>query len=228
MYFILINGHFNLIDSSPSILRASLSCILAIIATLFYNLAVKRLHLLALVGTLCLAINPLYLQSLGFQLSFLASFIILFFWPYIKKKTASSSFMLSLTVQFCLWPLLILYFSNINLIAIPANVMLSPLVETLTVGYFVFIALKTSNIALLADFVGSLIRFVSNIFFIFLNLFEKIPGKSITINQAKYSIIFALLFIELIFVYLIFHDRYCINKKNKYRTFSKWSNWSKR
>jgi hypothetical protein len=72
--------------------------------------------------------------------------------------------MLSMTVQFFLWPLLIFYFSNINLIAIPVNILLSPLVESLTYIYFIFISSKTFDFHFLADFCGNLIYFVCNIF----------------------------------------------------------------
>jgi ComEC/Rec2-related protein len=226
IYFSLINGHFILIDSSPSILRASLSCGLIILARSYFNLAVKRLNLLILVGVLCLFINPFYLQSLGFQLSFLATFVILFYWPYIQKKIAKSDFMLSLTVQFFLWPLLIFYFSNVNLIAIPANILISPLVESLTFIYFVFIASNTLNFSFLADFCSNLIYFVSNIFFKLLNFLEKMPAKSIDINQNKSLVIGSLILIQFLIIYLIWRDKNRYSRKNKYRVLAKWSNWS--
>lgn len=226
IYFCLINGHFNLVDSSPSILRASLSCVLAVLANSYFNLLVKRLNSLILVGILCLFINPFYLQSLGFQLSFLATFIILFYWPYIRKKIAKSNLMLSMTVQFFLWPLLIFYFSNVNLIAIPANILLSPLVESLTFTYFIFISSKTFDFHFLADFCGNLIYFVCNIFFKFLDFLEKMPAKSIDIYQNKSLVITVLILIQVCITYLILREKKLLFKKNKYRVFAKWANWS--
>lgn len=226
LYFILINGHFNLIDSSPSILRASLACILAILATMFLNLAVKSLNVLIIVGILCLLINPLFIQSLGFQLSFLASFIILFYWPYLKKKIAKSSIMLGVLVQVLLWPVLIFYFSDINLIAIPANIIIAPLVEFLTVLFFVFISLKIAQLAFLADLASSLILFVSNIFFNILNFLEKMPAKSLTINANKSLIISSLILCHISLIFLINREQKLFNNKNKYRVLCKWANWS--
>lgn len=226
LYFLLINGHFNLIDSSPSILRASLCCILAILAALYMNLAISSLNILICVGIICLLINPLYLQSLGFQLSFLASFIILFYWPYVKKKIVKSSIMLGVLVQFLLWPLLVFYFSDINLTAIPANIVVSPLVEFLTVLFFVFIFLKIVSLALLADFVSTLISSVSNIFFNILNLLEKMPAKSIAISTHKSLIISSLILVHLFLFFLIYREQKLFNKKNKYRVFNKWANWN--
>jgi competence protein ComEC len=228
VYFCLINGHFNLVDSSPSILRASLSCALAILANSYFNLAIKRLNLLIFVGILCLFINPFYLQALGFQLSFLATFIILFYWPYIKKKIAKSNLILGMTVQFFLWPLLIFYFSNVNLIAIPANILLSPLVELLTFIYFVFISSKTLYFSVLADLCSNLIYFVCNIFFNFLEFLEKMPAKSIDINQDKNLIVSSLIIIQVFVFYLILREKKLYFKKNKYRVLAKWANWSQK
>jgi competence protein ComEC len=227
IYYLLINGHFILVDGSPSILRAALSCILAIVANHYFNLKVKALNLLVLVGIIILFINPFYLQSLGFQLSFLASFIILFYWPYIKKKIAKSSIMFSFTVQFALWPVLILYFSNINFIAIPANILLSSLVEFLTVLYFTFIAFKAVHLLFFADFISNLIYFVNNIFFKVLAFLEKMPAKSIDIYYHKTLIISFLLFIQLVFIFLILFNKKHLLKKNKYRIFFKWPNYHK-
>ncbi len=226
-YFILINGHFNLVDSSPSILRASLSCILAILATQLFSVTVKRLNLLIVVAILCLIINPFYLQSLAFQLSFCASFIILFYWPYIKKKIAKSSLMFSFVMQFFLWPLLIGYFSNVNLIAIPANIVLSALVEFLTIIYFLFIVSKACHLVFLTNFSTNLIYLVNDIFFKLLSIFEKIAFKNIIINQDKILIISSLLSIQLLFILLICFDKKNIYTKNKYRILCKWSNYMK-
>ena len=136
-------------------------------------------------------------------------------------------FMLSFTVQFFLWPLLIHYFANLNFIAIPANVLLSPLVELLTVIYFLFISFFSFQFNFLADLTKNLIYFVSNIFFYLLDLFDKIPAKAIEINQHKSLIISSLLFIHLLFIFLIYYDKSSFHNKNKYRIFCKWQNWSK-
>jgi competence protein ComEC len=223
IYFLLINGHFNLVDSSPSILRASLGCLLVVFANHLLNLAVKPLILLGTIAILCLLINPFYLQSLAFQLSFLATFIILFYWPYIKQKIAKSSTILSLTVQVCLWPVLIFYFSNINLIAIPANIIISPLVECLTVLYFIFIACKSFHFGFLSHFVGTLIYYVNNIFFKLLELFETLPGKALVVETNKNLIITVLIVGQVLLALFIYHNHTIINKKNKYRILKKWS-----
>jgi|GEM_PF-1045526 ComEC/Rec2-related protein len=221
-YFLLINGHFNLVDSSPSILRAALSCLLVILANHYLNLSVKPLNLLLSIAILCLLINPFYLQSLAFQLSFLASFIILFYWPFIKKKIAKSSIMFSITVQFCMWPLLIFYFANINLIAIPANIVIAPLVEWLTVGYFIFIASQLLHLHFLADFVTRMIYFANNIFFNILAYLETLPAKSIVIDTNKSLIITSLIAIQLLLVFWIYRQQKHTNLKNKYRILAKW------
>ena len=124
-----------------------------------------------------------------------------------------------------MWPVLLFYFSDINLIAIPANIIVTPLVEFLTVLYFLFIFLKNLHLAFLPDFISSLIYKACNIFFQLLANLEKLPAKSIQINDYKYWIIGALFLIHLVLMYLILRDKKLTNQKNKYRILAKWSNW---
>lgn len=228
LYFYLVNSSFSLVEASPSILRAALSVSLARLAVERCHLPVNGLYLLAIVAVFCLLINPFYLQSLGFQLSFLATFILLFYWPFISKKIAKSSFMLSFTVQFFLWPLLPFYFSSMNLIAIPANIFIAPLVELLSCLFLVFLTmllLPKPILLLLRPFVCGLIILVSNIFFSSLSFLEKLPYKELIIEERKGLIIGTFILIDLLFTYLIIRHKKLKFKKNKYKSLKHWANW---
>jgi hypothetical protein len=122
--------------------------------------------------------------------------------------------------------LLIFYFSNVNLIAIPANILLSPLVESLTFIYFIFISSKMLNFTFLANICSDLIYFICNIFFKILGFLETMPAKSIDLYQNKNLITSSLIIIQIFVVYLILREKKLYSKKNKYRVFSKWLNWS--
>ena len=171
-YFYLVNSSFSLVECSASILRATLSILIRLYCQA-HNWPIKPLSLLSFVGILCLLINPFFLQTLGFQLSFAASFVLLFIWPLLKKKTGNSILIFNFLIQFSLWPLLLFYFPTINLLAIPANIIISPLVELLSVLLYLFLLLHYLPWPFLTTLMRYLISIVMNIFFKILEILEK-------------------------------------------------------
>ncbi|MBU0650459.1 ComEC/Rec2 family competence protein, partial [bacterium] len=69
---------------SPSVVRAGLMIILYIIGSSFGRKK-DLMNLLAIAALIILLVKPMYLFNMGFQLSFMAVFAILFCLPYTKK-----------------------------------------------------------------------------------------------------------------------------------------------
>ncbi len=133
-----------LVGFTPSVLRSVLT-LLAIV----FVVGLRRLHdslgLLILAAFIILAISPLDLFDLSFQLSFLSLFSILLFVPrwnrfFLKKYEArygsapphlfrigSQILFASLAAQMGLLPLIVSRFHQISLVSLPANLLLVPL-----------------------------------------------------------------------------------------------------
>jgi len=137
--------------SRPSVMRAVLMACVFLVGRLLGR-GVDVYNSLGIAAVFILIKNPKDLFNVGFQLSFLAVFSILFFVPkfmkllerhtdqYIKKY-----FYMSLTVSIAAWlgtALLILYyFRIITPIAIISNLFIIPVLFILLIGSFAFLLL---------------------------------------------------------------------------------------
>jgi len=227
--FAIIFLYFSLVGSSASTLRAFLSLTLAFFAIFI----LKRTHLslfnLYLVAICMLIINPFYLESLSFQFSFLASFGIIFLYnylekePFINKNILFKNMLLTVCAQFFLLAIMISRFGELNYLAIPANFLVLPLVELLTILFLAsFTCLFLSSIlpmTFFESFLSFLINKVIDILFFSIDVLEEFPWKSIIFktNKEIYTAIFILInFLVIGGIFVLKNKKY---SKNQYRTF---------
>lgn len=205
VHFCLVLFYFSLVGPAPSTSRAFISLSLGFYFSLYCQRSNSSLHNLLLTGIITLYISPLYLKSLGFQLSFLASLGIIIFAKPLEKYLNSkqnyivSSLILTFSAQFLLLPVLVFHFGEINYIAFLANLLILPLVELLTIGflvlYIVFFLNKLLSLAFLMRFLSLMINQALDILFFIISWLEKIPHKSFLFskNIDLYTGIFILL-----------------------------------
>lgn len=121
----------------PSILRA-----VGFFAVLYLSfLTGKKYNLLATangMAALLLVYHPYYLYDIGFVLSFSGVISIALFYPLLKDLTAGwrfsqkkifSSLLLVIAVQILTLPLGMYYFGQVSLVAIPANLVVIPILS---------------------------------------------------------------------------------------------------
>lgn len=229
LHFAIIFLYFSLVGSSASTLRAFLTLSLAFYAVFILKRAYLSLFNLYLAAIYMLIINPFYLDSLSFQFSFLASFGIIFLYtylekePFIKKNSLFKNIFLTCCAQFFLLPIMVSRFKEVNYLAIPANIVILPLVEILTILFLAsFICLFVSqvlSIAFFESFISFLIAKAINILFFLIDLLEKSPWKSFVFKENKdlYTNIF--IFINLLVIVGVFVLKKQKYSKNQYRTF---------
>lgn len=227
--FILIFTYFTLVGPAASTTRAFLTLSATFYATFVLQRTNLSLFNLFLAGFFMLFINPFYLSSLGFQLSFLASFGIVFLYNYLEKEPIISqnyflkSILLTFCAQFFLSPILIFNFAELNYLAILANFLVLPLVELLTLSFlasFIILFLfETFKLFVFERLLSFLIIKTTDILFIIIDILEKIPWKSFVFidNKVLYTIVFVL--INLLTIVWIFHLKAKKYSKNQYRIF---------
>ena len=147
----------------PSVIRAAFMLIFVLIGKLIDRDA-HSIALLAFVAFLMLLYNPLYINDVGFQLSFIVTFGLLLMTPYlIKSKSRILNWIIgtvSIPVIAQLWviPIQIFYFNNISIYSVFANIMSVPILSVISFGGFI-----SSLIApLTPDFVCKGFDFVLN------------------------------------------------------------------
>ena len=227
--FLIILLYFSLVGSAASTFRAFVTLSLGFFAFFSLNRTFLPLFNLYLAAIFMLIINPMYLETLSFQFSFLASFAILFLYNFLEKEPFIShnyllkNILLTFCVQFFLAPILIANFGELNYLAILANLVILPLVEVLTTLFLVsFIVLFLTDIfplTFLESLLSYLISKLLDILFFLINLLEKIPYKSLIFNKNKdlFTAIFSLIILfSVIYVKHLKNKRY---SKDQYRIF---------
>lgn len=132
----LMAGFVAVTGFSPSMSRAALVTGLAVWAW-YYGRRVQPIVLILLAAAITAGINPLYLWSdIGWWLSFLAFAGVLVLAPLLqrrifgraKPKLLGQIVLETICAQVMTLPVILLVFGNLSLLALPANILIVPLV----------------------------------------------------------------------------------------------------
>ena len=151
-------------------------------ATMFSFLSLGRIihrrydsiNILTLAGLLMILYRPMWIYSVGFQLSFVATFTILLFLNKIqniisiKNKKLKSTLVIVLTAQIGVLPISIYYFNEFQTLSIIANILIAPLLTIGIISGFIIIIVSIISIK-----IGMAIGVLSNIV---LNLSNMLVG----------------------------------------------------
>lgn len=187
-----------IIDFPPSVIRTMVMFILFTINDLF-NLKIKSLDILLFTFFICMIINPLLINNIGFEFSYIISFTLIICSKRIRN--IDNKILKSLYISYLCFlvsmPICIYNFYQINLIGIILNVIVIPLVSViifpLSILTFIF-------------------PFLDNLLYIFIQILEFI---SIYFNKIEVTkIILAKPHIFIIYIYYIAIILVIYNKKN--------------
>ena len=244
---ILLFIYASITGGAPSILRAAIMSVLAIIASLIYRKP-DTLNNISISAFLILLFNPYYLFNLGFQLSFLGTLgIVLFntrinfmmnkyvkyiikhldnkkskFFEIIKNKVIfkiTSLISVSISANILIFPVLIYNFNKISFIFLFSNLLVTPIL-----GLLVF---SGYNVAIFS-FISVKIAYIpSKIFNVLISCFQKVAEISSYIDLTKFTIgtpkistiIFIYLLIFLLYYYSYFYSNFICHIKKSFRIF---------
>lgn len=148
-----------------SVIRAT-CMLLFVLAGKLIDRDAHSISLLSFVALLMLLYNPLFINDVGFQLSFIVTFGILVMAPIVpvfKNKIGnflSGTIAIPIIAQLWVIPVQIFYFSNISLYSVFANIMSVPILMVLSFGGFV--SSLISVIRPIADIVCRIFDFILN------------------------------------------------------------------
>lgn len=133
-----------LTGAQASVVRAAVMGILLLIAQKEGRLY-GATNAIVFAGALMIFENPKILRyDIGFQLSFMATLGLIYLGPIFSKKFSKlpeffkfrETFVMTLSAQLFVLPLLLFYFKNFSLVSLPANVLILPLIPYLmAVGF---------------------------------------------------------------------------------------------
>lgn len=183
-------------------------------AFLYLGWAIGRLsqssRSIVFAATAMVVFNPLILaRDVGFQLSFLATIGIIYFYPIFEQKLETQSskikelISLTLAAQILCLPLLVFNFGKIPLLAPVSNILVVPSLPILLIGGFLFLIL-VNFFSYFAIYFSFLVKTIFSFVVFVVNFISSLPIAAISL---KIPFVFAFIF-YLIVVFLLF-------KKNK-------------
>ncbi|MDR7857096.1 DNA internalization-related competence protein ComEC/Rec2 [Tissierella sp.] len=193
-----------LIGFPPSLLRANI-----MFSILFYAQILAEpydsINSLFLAMFVLLLFNPMWIFNLGFQLSFLATFSIIYitprfqelFYPYKNKVTYSLSGLLA--VQIGLLPIQAYYFNNISVISIISNLIIAPILSLALIIGGIMVGLS-HLIPSLNSIPGLILDLILSVNFYLVDFLYSIPFGVIKIfSPSIWEIILYYIFILIVF-----------------------------
>ena len=167
-----------------SVVRATCMLVFVLIGKLIDRDA-NSISLLAFVAFLMLIYNPMYINDVGFQLSFIVTFGLLVMTPYLVRSNNRiinwfvGTVSIPIIAQLWVIPVQIFYFNNISLYSVFANIMSVPILSVISFGGFVGSLISTVT----PDFVLQVFDFILNpLITILVNISDfwgKLPHASI-------------------------------------------------
>ncbi|MCK9443145.1 MAG: DNA internalization-related competence protein ComEC/Rec2 [Tissierellaceae bacterium] len=200
-----------LIGFPPSLLRAIIMLSIYFLGFIFAE-PYDGINSLFFAFFVMIIINPMWIFNLGFQLSFMATFSIIYFTPKIREvfypydgKILRTIWGL-LGVQIGLLPLQAYYFNRIYLISIMTNLILAPILGLALIIGTIMIALSYT-LAVFNPIVGKILDFVLTLETHMADLFYGL-GVGIVKIHSPNAFEFIMYFVILLFLFKVIDLKY--------------------
>lgn len=203
----LILGFLLVTGMSASIVRAALISSLSLGAW-YYGRTIKPLLIILLAAALTALWNPLYIWSdIGWYLSFLAFFGVMILGPVVQKRffeekprgLVGELVMETLAAQVMTLPIVLYIFKTTSIMAVPANVLVVPLIPLAMLLSFVA-GLAGMFIAPLAGWVAWPARILLTYLIDMATMFSRVPHMAlrVSLSAVGVAIVYAALILTLI------------------------------
>lgn len=206
---ILLIFYGYIVDFPVSFIRSIIMYSLSILT--IYTLNIKdRINDMLVAMTICLLINPFYIYSAAFYLSYSSVFAIYYISPNLRRifKKTPDFILGNLAIQLGLLPFLSLYFNKFNLITFVANLLVVPIMSRILFLSFILVIFNLS-------FLSYIINPSFDIIIFLVETLEYL-GKNLSLSFPSLSLTGSILYF--LFIYVIFNYRiliYHLKRKKK-------------
>ncbi len=200
--FIIMNFYMMMIGVSPSIIRAIYFVIILYLAV-FLDKKRDGISTLSLVGIFLVINNPYIIYNVSFQLSFLATLSIIYFYGYIKNILKINLISLTIAANILTIPVIYYNFKGISIISIISNIIVVPFIGIIMYLSIISISLFNINIGI-SKLIAKLTSIIVNIIYY---LLEKISDLYfIYIEIENPNIYYVIIYYVIIFSYMIYKE----------------------
>lgn len=199
-----------MVGNSPSIIRAIMFMI-SLYLSFFLDRKMDKISTLSFIGILFVINNPYIIYNISFQLSFLATLSIIYFYGYINNKLNIKIISLTLSANILTIPIIYYNFEGIPLVSILGNIIIVPFVGIII--YLAMLSLILFNINIyISSIVVHINRFILETIYVLLERISNLDFAYIVIEEPK--LYYVIIYYIVVFLYMIYKEAKTIKEQS--------------
>ena len=208
-----------MVGNSPSIIRAIMFMI-SLYLSFFLDRKMDKISTLSFIGILFVINNPYIIYNISFQLSFLATLSIIYFYGYINNKLNIKIISLTLSANILTIPIIYYNFEGIPLVSILGNIIIVPFVGIII--YLAMLSLILFNINIyISSIVVHINRFILETIYVLLERISNLDFAYIVIEEPK--LYYVIIYYIVVFLYMIYKEAKTIKEQShELQGYYKW------
>ena len=199
-----------MVGNSPSIIRAIMFMI-SLYLSFFLDRKMDKISTLSFIGILFVINNPYIIYNISFQLSFLATLSIIYFYGYINNKLNIKIISLTLSANILTIPIIYYNFEGIPLISILGNIIIVPFV-----GIIIYLAMLSLILFNINIYISSIVvyinRFILETIYVLLEKISNLDFAYIAIEEPK--LYYVIIYYIVVFLYMIYKEAKTIKEQS--------------
>lgn len=208
-----------MVGNSPSIIRAIMFMI-SLYLSFFLDRKMDKISTLSFIGILFVINNPYIIYNISFQLSFLATLSIIYFYGYINNKLNIKIISLTLSANILTIPIIYYNFEGIPLVSILGNIIIVPFV-----GIIIYLAILSLILFNINIYISSIVvyinRFILETIYVLLEKISNLDFAYIVIEEPK--LYYVIIYYIVVFLYMIYKEAKTIKEQShELQGYYKW------
>lgn len=199
-----------MVGNSPSIIRAIMFMI-SLYLSFFLDRKMDKISTLSFIGILFIINNPYIIYNISFQLSFLATLSIIYFYGYINNKLNIKIISLTLSANILTIPIIYYNFEGIPLVSILGNIIIVPFI-----GIIIYLAILSLILFNINIYISSIVvyinRFILEIIYVLLEKISNLDFAYIAIEEPK--LYYVIIYYIVVFLYMIYKEAKTIKEQS--------------
>ena len=199
-----------MVGNSPSIIRAIMFMI-SLYLSFFLDRKMDKISTLSFIGILFVINNPYIIYNISFQLSFLATLSIIYFYGYINNKLNIKIISLTLSANILTIPIIYYNFEGIPLASIFGNIIIVPFI-----GIIIYLAILSLILFNINIYISSIVvyinRFILETIYVLLEKISNLDFAYIAIEEPK--LYYVIIYYIVVFLYMIYKEAKTIKEQS--------------
>ena len=199
-----------MVGNSPSIIRAIMFMI-SLYLSFFLDRKMDKISTLSFIGILFVINNPYIIYNISFQLSFLATLSIIYFYGYINNKLNIKIISLTLSANILTIPIIYYNLEGIPLVSIFGNIIIVPFI-----GIIIYLAILSLILFNINIYISSIVvyinRFILETIYVLLEKISNLDFAYIAIEEPK--LYYVIIYYIVVFLYMIYKEAKTIKEQS--------------